>query len=58
MILFYKNFQCIYLWIKIFKVFYYNFLEKNEDFEINWYDDLEVWECRLDSFNFIVIEVM
>lgn len=58
MITFHKNLQRIHPWIKTLKVFYFNSLEKNEDFEINWYDDPEVWESRSDSSNSIVIKVM
>lgn len=58
MITFHKNLQRIHPWIKTLKVFYYNSLQKKEDFEINWYDDPEVWESRSDSSNSIVIKVM
>lgn len=58
MITFHNIFSASIHGLKTLEVFYYNFLEKNEDFEINWYDDPEVWESGSESSNSIVIKVM
>lgn len=57
MVIFYIDINCFYLWIKIFDLFYYNYLGKCDEFNINWYDDFEIWENLLDNVNLIVIEI-
>lgn len=57
MVIFYIDIYRFYLWIKIFDLFYYNYLGKCDEFNINWYDDFEIWENLLDNVNLIVIEI-
>lgn len=57
MVTFHTDIHRLYPWIKTLDSFYYNHLGKCDEFNINWYDDPEIWENPSDNANSIVIEI-
>ena len=57
MLTFHTSIDRIHSWIKTLDVFYYDFLGANDNLDIKWQDDPEVWTDRNCHGNSIVIEV-